>query len=424
MVSLITVVGNGIVGIATAIELNRMGHKVVVIDRDPPGSPGAASFGNGGWLCPASIIPVSTQGLMRNLPSLVFGRNAPLSGQVLYGLRNAGHFVRFVMSGRTNTQVQYKALSLSTLLSRSADDHLDLARQAGLDSLIRKDGLLYTYDTGSAYSKDLTWWTLRTELGVKSTFIDSTALRSEEPLIDRECHGALLVEDGGHCIDPGAYLQGLAAFASSKGVEFVTAEVLGLRFDEDRLDGLDTSSGFHPSGAAVICCGAHSRIFAWQAGDNVPLLSERGYHVTIADGLRLSRPVMFNDALVVATPMAAGLRLAGQVEIAAPGTPPDWRRAQRLLDLASGYIRGLPSKTDAPQVSRWMGQRPAIADELPVIGTSSRSADVHYAFGHGYTGLGAAPVTARMVGQSVAGMAPRSPEPFPFLAQRFRQSPR
>ncbi|HYK14225.1 MAG TPA: FAD-dependent oxidoreductase, partial [Burkholderiales bacterium] len=48
----ITIIGAGIVGVATAAYLRRDGHEVTVIDRLPPGE--YTSFGNAGILSPGS----------------------------------------------------------------------------------------------------------------------------------------------------------------------------------------------------------------------------------------------------------------------------------------------------------------------------------------------------------------------------------
>ena len=53
----IAIIGAGIVGVSTAIWLQRDGHKVILIDRAGPGE--AASHGNGGVLASCSVVPVT-----------------------------------------------------------------------------------------------------------------------------------------------------------------------------------------------------------------------------------------------------------------------------------------------------------------------------------------------------------------------------
>src|SRR5688500_17202361 len=53
----ITIIGAGIVGIATASYLGRDGHDVTVVDMRPPGE--YCSFGNAGILSPGSCVPIA-----------------------------------------------------------------------------------------------------------------------------------------------------------------------------------------------------------------------------------------------------------------------------------------------------------------------------------------------------------------------------
>ena len=57
------VIGAGIVGLASAVELARRGMSVAVVDRASPGS--GASFGNAGWLTPSLASPLAQPGSVR-----------------------------------------------------------------------------------------------------------------------------------------------------------------------------------------------------------------------------------------------------------------------------------------------------------------------------------------------------------------------
>ena len=72
------VIGAGIVGAMVALALQRDGHLVILIEPDEPGGEQAASFGNGAWLSPASVVPMSTPGLWKKLPGYLSDRSGPL----------------------------------------------------------------------------------------------------------------------------------------------------------------------------------------------------------------------------------------------------------------------------------------------------------------------------------------------------------
>ncbi|MFX8743305.1 FAD-dependent oxidoreductase, partial [Acinetobacter baumannii] len=82
---------------------------------------------------------------------------------------------------------------------------------------------------------------------------------------------------------------------------------------------------------------------------------------------------------VVSTPH--GLRLAGQVELAAPDAAPDWQRAGILLNYARRMFPAHAARFDATAGDRWMGNRPSTPDGLPCIGPASGCADIVHAFG-------------------------------------------
>jgi D-amino-acid dehydrogenase len=74
--------------------------------------------------------------------------------------------------------------------------------------------------------------------------------------------------------------------------------------------------------------------------------------------------------------------------------------------------------SDVSGGTRWMGFRPSMPDSLPVIGPSSASPHILYAFGHGHYGLTESAVTADMLVAMLEGRTPAM-DPAPFRPQRF-----
>ena len=72
----VIVIGAGICGLASAIWLNRAGHRVTLIDRDHPGA--GASHGNAGLLAQWGIVPVNTPGLLTTALTYLADPDAPL----------------------------------------------------------------------------------------------------------------------------------------------------------------------------------------------------------------------------------------------------------------------------------------------------------------------------------------------------------
>ena len=59
----VVVIGAGIVGAVSALELLRDGHDVTILDPGEAGGEQAASYGNGGWLSTSSVLPVTQPGV-------------------------------------------------------------------------------------------------------------------------------------------------------------------------------------------------------------------------------------------------------------------------------------------------------------------------------------------------------------------------
>jgi D-amino-acid dehydrogenase len=195
---------------------------------------------------------------------------------------------------------------------------------------------------------------------------------------------------------------------------------VGFRIEGARLRAVLTERSEIAADRAVIAAGAWSHTLAAAAGDQVPLETERGYHVVIADpGIAPRYPVSPSDGKMACVMTPQGLRLAGQVELAGLAAAPNWRRAGVLRDFARRVFPNLPSDLPATRVKTWMGHRPSTPDGLPCIGPASGCADVIYAFGHGHVGLTAAATTGRLAADLVAGNQPAI-DPTPYAAKRFR----
>src|SRR5690349_10290675 len=72
----VCVLGAGIVGLATAWKLDRLGFEVTVIDRAEPGA--GASGGNGAQLSYSYVQPLADPSIWKQLPKLLLSPSSPL----------------------------------------------------------------------------------------------------------------------------------------------------------------------------------------------------------------------------------------------------------------------------------------------------------------------------------------------------------
>ena len=415
----VVVIGAGIIGAASAIELLRDGNRVTLLDPGEPGGEHAASFGNGCWLSPSSVVPMSAPGIWRKVPGWLADPLGPLTIRWRYLPCIMPWLTRFLAAGSTAAKVGATARALRPLVLDSPERHLRLAREAGVGDLIRRTGLLYIFPSRADFEAEALAWTARRDTGVRWVELNEDELRQREPAIDRRYRFGVLVEEGGHCRDPGAYVAALVGHAEALGAERCVARATGFRIEGKRLRAVRTDAGEIGCDKAVIAAGAWSRALAAEAGDAVPLESERGYHALIKHPESAPRiPVMPSDGKMSVTGMDGGLRIAGQVELAGLEAGPNWRRAEILRDFALRLFPGLPRDLSADRVAFWMGHRPSMPDSLPCLGPASACPDIIHAFGHGHVGLAAGATTGRLVADLVGGKD-SGIDMRPYRAQRF-----
>lgn len=414
----VAVIGAGIIGVAVAHALLDDGRQVTLVDPGVPGGEQAASFGNGAFISPASIIPMSMPGLWKRVPGYLLDRRGALTIRLRHLPALMPWLIRFLQAGWTEARVRRTASLLSGLLSDAPERHAALAAAAGCGDLIRQEGLTYVYPDRAAFDRDALAWAIRRDNGVRWREIEGDALHDHEPALGPGYSFAAVVDRGAHCHDPSAYVAALAQAAMGRGARVLRARATGFQREGQKLSAVQTDAGPLSCDGAVIAAGIRSATLARLLGDRVPLVSERGYHVEI-QGVSggPSRPVLPSDGKMANTPLAGRLRASGQVELASTDAPPDWRRADILLEnLRQTYPR---LGYDPAHVHRWQGHRPSPPDGIPVIGAARLSASVIHAFGHGHTGLAAAPMTGRLVAALLADR-PAPIDPAPFAAGRFR----
>lgn len=414
----VAVIGAGIIGAAVAHALLEDGRRVTLIDPGPPGGEQAASFGNGAFISPASIIPMSVPGLWRKVPGYLLDRNGPLTIRWRHLPRLAPWLIRFLLAGATEARLRRTSARLATLLGDAPERHLALAAAIGRPDLILQHGLTYAYPDRAAFEAEALSWGIRRDNGLEWRELEAQDLQAHEPALSPDYRFAAVVDRGAYCLDPGGYVAALAQAAAQRGARLLSTRVTGFRRDGARLQALETEAGDLDCDAAVLAAGIGSGTLARSLGDAVPMVSERGYHVQIPGAEGGPRhPVMPSDGKMANTPVAGGLRASGQVELASTGAAPDWRRAEVLL---ANLRRTWPQlRYDPAEVRRWQGHRPSPPDGLPVLGRSRACPDVMLAFGHGHTGLAAAPMTAAIIAALLADRQPPIPVE-PFRPARFR----
>lgn len=406
------VVGAGIVGVCSALELQKRGWTVTLIDRLEPGA--GCSFGNAGILAAQAVVPVAMPGIQKRVPKMLLDPESPLV--IRWGSlhKTLPWLMHFRKAARLE-KVGPSADAMKELYRTSHELHETLAREAGVPDLIRPTRYLYVHRNAGAVDvmKDLSW-RLRRERGSEIEVLDAAALREQEPELSHDYQIGVKLGPIGYTLNPFRLTQAYARLFEERGGKVVQAEVTAIRPDGARV-GVDTRTQRYEANAVVVAAGAWSLSLVKALGLKLPLIAERGYHMTFENpGMSLRHVVSELEFQFAVTSMEMGLRVAGTEELGLADDAPAWRRAEVLKRQAA---RMFP-RANLTQGTRWMGPRPGTPDSLPAIGPLPGHPNIFIAAGHGHLGLTGGPNTGRLIAAMASGERLNIPL-HPYAPDRF-----
>jgi D-amino-acid dehydrogenase len=394
----IGIIGAGIVGMATALQLQIEGHAVTVFDPRPPGT--ACSYGNSGGIGIGLVAPIAMPGIGRQALRLLLDPDEPLFIEPRHLLRKAAWFWRFWRASRPR-QVERIAAQRAALNHKVLETLEPLLERADARDLLRHAGMNFVFAGAVPSAGAEARFALGRQHGIAAERMSPDELREVLPDLAADIVTGIRIPGNRHCTDPGELVERLAAAVLRGGGGLVPEAVH--RIEPGPRPRLVTANGRHGFDAIVVAAGAWSRELAAALGVRVLLEAERGYHLMLPHaGVRMAAPTTLADRNIVLTPMDEGLRITGIAEFAEPEAPTNAARAMNLLRLARRYFPTL----DGGEARIWVGPRPSTPDSLPVIGPAPGHRQVVFAFGHGQSGLAHASVTARLVADIVADRPP------------------
>ena len=400
MTKTVAIIGAGIVGVSTAIWLQRDGYKVILIDKAGPAE--GTSYGNGGVLASCSCVPVTGPGLIKKAPKMALDPTQPLFLKWGYLPKLAPWLWKY-LSHANEADTRRIAAAVVNIVGDSLADHQALSQGTGAEGFIRPSDYLYVYNDRAHFESDALGWDIRAQHGFKWDELEGDAFQSYDPVFAKELGFAIKLGDHGRVADPGAYVKALAAYVTKSGGRFVKAMVEDVALENGAVTGVRAGGETIACDACVLATGIWSGPLADKLGIKVPLESERGYHLELWEPSFMPKsPVMVASGKFVATPMDGRLRLAGVVEFGGLKAAPSKTPIELLRKNVKAALPGLTWERE----QEWMGHRPAPADSIPVIGDVPGAKGAFMGFGHHHIGLTGGPKTGRLLAQMIAGKKP------------------
>lgn len=409
------VIGAGIVGVATALELQRRGHDTTLIDRKAPGE--ETSYGNAGVLSDSSVLIMNNPGLFRQLPRMLVNKSLSVKFSWAFVLSRLPWLISY-LSYSSKNHMHDAGQALRDLLVRSLKIHKELVSEAGAKYLIRDTGWLKVFRTLKGFESSAREQALLKSLGVSYSVLSSQEVAELEPALRTTFHSGLFFEECCSVTSPveltNTYVQ---LFREAGGqVRRAEAEALipkpgggwdiGVRGAE--------SIGFEN---VVVTAGPWSAEVCKWLGYRVPMAWERGYHMHLeppVDG-NLRRPILDWEGGFVMSPQDSSVCILTGVELTFRDAKPNFDQ----IDGAVAAARNVADFGAEVDPEPWMGRRPTLPDSLPMVGKAPRHDNLWFNFGHQHIGLATATGCALILSDLIEGREPTIPAEC-YRPQRFR----
>ena len=363
----VLVVGGGIIGCATALELARAGCRVTVFERATPGA--EASSAAAGLLVPIDESPETS-----------FARLA-LASWRLY-----------------------------------PDVVRDLEARTGIDVEYVTRGTIYPA-SASRKARDVSQWADLAEFGVET--LEDGEVQRREPALSPTIRHAVFVK-GDHWLNNQRLVLAYAQAAASSGVELRGGDnVSRVIVEGGRARAVVTEGERIDGDAVLLAAGAWSGELMAGLGARLRIEPRRGQMIALAHVPPVITHCVHGEVYLIPRP-------SGELLIGATVERAGFQRAvtaEGISSLLRSAIELVPALRDLPIARTWCGFRPWAPDSLPVLGPWPGIDGLFVATGHFRNGIMLAPVTARLMTEWITGGAP-SLEVKDFLPDRFVATPK
>jgi len=393
------IIGSGIQGVCVGLQLIKKGVPVTIFDRQDPLSTKfkSASYGNAGHFSPYAVLQFNRTDVLYDVPKMLLSSNGPLALKWSYIPKMYNWFFHYLKNFNKKSML-HTAKYMHQILNLSNDAYEEIFKEIDITNLVEKKGIIYVWTNKNLKSRELEI-KVSNDLGIEQKLLTQKQILELEPNLKPVFDAGVIYETAMHARDPHGILKEIFKLFLNKGGKFIQENITEIKQIGENQTIIKSENEEYKFEKSVIASGAFSKNLTDQLGENIPLDTERGYHVHFKGMENLiSRPVIFLDRGFGMTPMNQGLRAVGTVELGGLKNPPSKKRIQYIINCAKELLPQLGDHDD-----EWLGFRPTLPDFLPILGPSLKNKNIIYAFGHHHLGWTLGAVTGKIVSGIVAG---------------------
>ena len=403
------VLGAGAVGVATAHYLNRLGHAVTVIDRQP-GAALETSFGNGAIIHASEVEPWSQPGMPLKILKWLGREDAPMLlriGALPHVLRWGTAFLRNCSEDRfASNAVANLRLALYSLRSlQEVQAEVGIAYDRATEGVIKIYRDRASLDAGRRNAARLA------DHGLTFEELSTEQCLEREPALHETAAslvGALYFprDEVGDCHK---FVQGLARHAEGCGVRFLYSTTISSLVQRgDRIAAVATSGGKIEADNVVVALGSFTPLLLRNVGIDLLIYPVKGISITVPRGPWNAAPrhaIIDDGRMFGLIPIGDRLRAAGSAEISRYDATPSPERAGAIIDKV---LQTFPSfaRCYSPETAKvWAGLRPVSPSGVGYMGRT-KIPNLFVNAGHGHLGWTMSCGAGRLVADIVEGRTP------------------
>ena len=408
----ILIIGAGIVGICTSIELIKKGYSVTLMDPNQPGS--QTSYGNAGVITDSSLMIINNPQLLKSLFQLIFKNQTSFRYSKSFIFSRLIWVLRFLMFSHKN-HMKFAAKALRELQVLSLNTHKKLIKKTNSNNIISKPGWLKLFKTSESYKKYSLELEVLNKHKAKYTTLNTTQIEKQFPDLEVKFFKGILFKNSIRVKSPLKLSKKYFNYFIKSGGKFVQESCEDLQYIEDKwvIFSNKNKSYFDQ---VVVSTGPWSKNILSNLGYNIPLAWERGYHHHFSTKKKISiNPAIYDvEGGFVYSSNGSDVRVTSGVELTFLDAVENEIQINESIQKLRKIIPLNKKLIDKP----WLGSRPTIIDSLPMIGKAPKHKNLWFNFGHNHIGLSTSAGSAVIISEMIQNKK-TSINADPFSPKRF-----
>ena len=411
----VLVIGGGIIGLACAYYLAKAGKNVRLLEQDTIGADTAASYGNCGLVFISHLVPLCAPGTIRHEMMRRLQGGSPLYIKLAPDVKRFKWLLNFARKCNPK-HMAYAIKARGNILQSSIELLVKLFKEEHIECDWEEKGVLMVFKSRSEMQKYGKTNNLMKPYGLDAVSLVGDELFDLEPALRKDVYGAWFHKKDSH-LRPDKLLSAWQQVLLKMGVVFEeNCRLEDLVAESRQIRHAETTGGIYTADEYVLATGAWTPQLTRRLKLSLPVEPGKGYSLTMARSAQCPAiPCYFSEPSVVATPWKSGFRLGGTMEFSGLNSDILARRVQNLISGANEYLK---EPVGEPVMEEWVGMRPMVYDDLPIIDRAPNHPNLVVATGHGMQGISMATSTGKLVAEIITGRRPHI-DPTAFGIRRF-----